>query len=318
MLKISGLVHVQATGDALPESARDATAGVSTDPYGPERGAVKIRLASAGGRPEELRLFFTEHRPQNRKQHAVAARMDTEVSVELPSGEYTMQILARGFETIRGLVDVDPKHPFVVDAMLKPREKRPRTFEERLAKYRIDASKTQIGDLTVPPGRTQALNSATDRDRRSLTVLQTDSIAQIKEWIGSQDARFGHARPVFGALPDPKHLGRWRDGADLRALDPDEVKAVTSIAREYVHGNSRAVALYEPRLNEAIRRTVRDAMVNISVYFYRIVTVGAGATLEIGNGSAVFACDELRIHRTGSLQPVADVTIDIGTYREFQ
>jgi hypothetical protein len=299
---------------AIPRSVFDEASGLARPPYGPKRGTVKIRFDAVS--PPEVKLLFTEHRSENRKQHVVTGK-GKEVSVELPSGEYTMQILVRGFETIRGLATVDPKKPFAVDAVLKPRKKQTRTFEERLTKYGIDASKTEIGELNVPAETTRALNHETDPDKRGFKMLHADTIADVKGWLGSDDAKFGHDRPVFGPLPEAKQLSRLRDaGVDLRQLDPDEVKAVTAIAREYVEGNSKAVALYEPVLNQALKASL-DAS-RIPLYYYRIVTIAAGATLEIGNGSAIFACDELRIHKTGKLKPVKSVSIEIGTYTEFQ
>lgn len=302
----------------VPQSALDAAAGA---PTGSKRGKVKIRLKSPAGQtlPEEVKLFFTEHRGENRRQHVVTARTEKELSLDLPPGEYTMQIAARGFETVRGLVEVNPRKGFTVDAALKPRTRKVRTFEERLAKYGIDASKTEIGELNVPANTTLALNHQNDREKRGFKMLQADTITKVKEWIGSDDARFGHDRAVYGPLPDPKHLRRLDDdNIDLRELDSDEVRAVTALAREYIEGNSKAVARYEPVLSKAIKVGLHDAIAKFPLYFYRVVTIGPGATLEVGNGSAIFSCDELRIHKTGKLKPVKSVTIEVGTYTEFQ
>jgi len=168
----------------------------------------------------------------------------------------------------------------------------------------------------VPAQTTRALDHETDERKLGFAMLDADSIATVKQWIGSDDARFGHDRPVYGPLPDKKSLARLRDPhVDLAKLDPDEVKAVVAIAREYVEGNSKPVSQYAAILDQAIKATARS---KIPLYFYRVVTIGAGATLEVGNGSAIFSCDELRIHKTGKLRPVANVKIEIGTYTEFQ
>jgi hypothetical protein len=101
-------------------------------------------------------------------------------------------------------------------------------------------------------------------------------------------------------------------------LSDEHVKAIVAIANEYVHGNSRSVQRYESVLNDAIKLTTRNLAAKLfPLFFYRVVTIGAGATLEVGNGSAIFTCDELRIHKTGKLKPVNSVTIEIGTYTEF-
>jgi hypothetical protein len=303
----------------IPQRVLDAESGVPQGPYGPANGEVKIKLAAIAGLPAETKLFFTEHRSQSRKQHQVSARTGNEISVNLPSGEYTMQIVAPGFETMRGLVEVDPKRPFVFDATPQPRARKASTFAERLVKYEIDAKKTDLGELNVPPGTTLALNHKTDREKRGFKMLQTDTIAKLKQWIGSDDSRFGHDRPVYGPLPNREFLAKLnQDRVDFQTLNADETQAVMAIAREYVQGNSRSVTAYESVLNDAIKLTVRDGLSKFPLYFYKIVTIGAGATLEIGNGSAIFSCDELRIHKTGKLKPVANVTIEIGTYTEFE
>jgi hypothetical protein len=304
---------------AIPQSALRAGPGALTGPYGPESGTVKIDLGATTSLPEEVRLFFTEHRSEGRRQHQIVARTGKEVSVDLPSGEYTMQVHARGFETFRGLAEVDPKRPLAVKAVLNPRTRKASTFEERLAKYGIDAKTTEIGDLNVPPGTTLALNQRNDREKRGFKLLESNSIKQIKEWVGSDDARFGHDRPVYGPLPDRQLLARLSEGgAELRKLSPDEIKAVMAVSREYVQGNSKAVSQFEAVLNDAIRLTVSDSASRFPLFFYRVVTIGRGATLEVGHGSAIFTCDELRIHKTGKLVPVANVTIEIGTYTEFE
>jgi hypothetical protein len=261
-------------------------------------------------------LFFTEHRSDNRKQHKIVVPTGQDVSVDLPSGEYTMQIYAHGYETVHGLAEVDPKRTFSVDAVFNPRTQKVRTFEERLAKYGINAK--ELGELNVPQGTTLALNHQNDRERQGFKMLEADKISKIKEWVGIDDARFGHDRPIYGSLPDPKHLRRLLDdGVDLKELSADDIKAVTLIAREYVQGNSKAVSQYESLLDLAISATAVNSVTLIPMYCYTLVTIAAGATLEIGAGSAIFHCDELRIHKTGQLKPVANVTIEIGTYTEF-
>jgi hypothetical protein len=280
-------------------------------------GKVIVKLAPTTGLPEEVKLFFVQHLKERRKQQVFAAGTAQDICVELPRGEYTMQVLARGFETFRGLVQADPDRPFTVQASFKPRTKKPSTFAERLAKYGIDASKTEIVDLNVPARTTRALNHKTHCDKHGFQMLSADSIAKFKQWIGSDDAKFGHDRPVFGPVPALKQVPQLSE-TGVRSINPDDANAITAIAREYVHGNSKAVAQYESLLNEAIKATTRvDMFKVIPLFFYRVVTIGPGATLEVGNGSAIFTCDELRIHKTGRLKPVNSVTIEVGTYTEF-
>ncbi|WP_428312607.1 hypothetical protein [Hydrocarboniphaga sp.] len=304
--------HNEVIDAVLPRSVLDIAAGLPRPPYGPRRGKLQLRL-SGGAHPESLSLYFTEHRSEARRQHVIKVRSEKDLSVDLPSGEYSMQIRARGFETYRGLAVVDASKPAVIEATLKPSQSKPRSFEERLAVYGIDARQQRIVDLDVPRGQTRALNAERDREQPGLVVLSAESIAQLKRWTGSDDGRFGHDRPIYGTLPDAEVLeALLRDKLQVERLKPREWTAVKALAREYLHGNSTSVSKYVPLLSQLIKA------VRVPLYFYRVVTINAGATLEVGNGSAVFSCDELRIHKTGSLKPVNSVKIEIGTWKEFQ
>jgi hypothetical protein len=163
-----------------------------------------------------------------------------------------------------------------------------------------------------------SLNHRNDQEKRGFKMLESDNISTIKKWIGSDDARFGHDRPVYGPLPDQRSVTRLlADRVDFGKLESNEARAVMSIAHEYLQGNSSSVSQYESMLNNAISATVAFNLAKFPLYFYRVVTIGPGATLEVGDGSAIFTCDELRVHKTGKLKPVANVTIEIGTYTEF-
>lgn len=281
-------------------------------------GALTLYIKAEGTPPDEVRLFFTRHQSVRGQQQMMQARTAKEFNVELPAGEYTLQVQARGFETYRTLVDVEAQRNAKVVATLVPRRTKPPSFEERLAKYGINAKETELADLDVAPRTTHELNHAKGCcDGRGFRMLYADSISQMKKWIGSHDGKFGHDRPVFGALPSPELIPELDGEMDHRKLSAEQHQAITAIAREYVQGNSKAVQRYEPLLDRAIKATTRDFAKMFPLYFYRIVTIGAGATLVVGNGSAIFSCDELRIHRTGKLKPVNSVTIEIGTWKEF-
>jgi hypothetical protein len=294
--------------------------GGPDDPDGPRQGTAKVRLNAVAALPDEVKLFFTEHRSDNRRQHKFVVRGEKEIAVELPAGEYTMQILAKGYETVSGLAQIERDRPFAFEATLTPRQRKsPSTFEERLKRYGIDARQATLAELDVPARTTVSLDYRHDRENASFRMLQADSIDRLKEWIGSDDRRFGHESPVYGPLPEPWRLAKLAEpGRGAQSYAPDEVQAVTALAREYVQGNSRSVQSYRETLDNMIRLTSRDVFKHVPLYFFRVVTIGAGATLEIGSGSAVFTCDELRIHKTGTLKPVGSVKIEIGTWTEFQ
>jgi len=297
----------------------DPSANIS--PYGPDRGKVSVRLALPAGQkpPELLRLYFREHLPQLQKQHAFSRSLGEPLDVELPSGEYSFQAFAPEFETARGLVNVTGRKNVDLDVRLEPRKSKVVTFDELLASYGIDPKQTKLSPLDVEANTVKVLDyRSAERDANALKMLETKSIAQLKAWTGTSDQSFGHDRPVFGRLPNPKILTALSTpDRDLKQLSPEEREAAEALAQEYIHGNSQSIAKYEKVLNSLVAANKLEATIRIPSYFYTVVTVGAGATLQIGNGSTVFACSKLRVHRTGKVRAVGSVTVKVGTYEEF-
>ena len=287
-------------------------------PYGPERGTVNFSITASSALPAEITVFFTEHL-QIRRQHRFTVQSKKDISIELPTGEYTMQLLADGFDTVRGLVHVRRKQAFSFNAKLKSRVIHTLSFEERLKKYDFDVSQTDISDLNVPANTTISLNYQNDDEKLGFQMLQAKTVSQLKRWLGNDNKYIGHDRAVFGRLPEKKYLAKFDDPkTDLTTLETDELEALSALAHEFVHGNSDAVLKkYEGVVNRAMATRLQGGFSQVPIYFYTQVTINAGATLEVGNGSSIFACDKLRIHTTGTLKPVGSVSIEIGTYEEF-
>lgn len=184
--------------------------------------------------------------------------------------------------------------------------------------YGLEVESLKIRSLDVPRGETMALNFMAHQNKDDYRLLSAKSITDIKRWIGSDDRYFGHNAPVYGPLPDVARVAELIAKSQERApISVSEIKLLDAIAHEYIHGNSRAVEQFSETLDTLIAVSQPRGRIHIAIFFFNIVTIGPGATLEVGNGSAVFTCDELHIHRTGTLKPVGSVKIEVGTYREF-
>ena len=291
--------------------------------YGPARGSVKLHLTPRSGSRVhgKFTVFFTEHNPIQRHQHVVHfADVSDKGDVKLPSGVYTLQVHVPGFETTRRLVEVEPEQTQTIHVSLVPRKQKVRSFAERLSHYGLDAKSIKIKSLEVPQGETLALNYMTHRDKDNFRILESKTIADIKKWIGSDDKHFNHSSPVLGKVQvhDISRVAeRVRKSEHPGKISVDEIKSLDVIANEYIHGNARSVAQYADVFDKLIVASQVEWKVRMPIFFFNVVTIGPGATLEVGNGSAVFTCDELRIHKTGTLKPVGSMKIEIGTYKEF-
>jgi len=293
----------------------------AVSPYGPEKGRVALHVTYPTGSnpPKLLRVFLTEHLPALAKQHVFSLPGDRRMEVDVPSGEYSLQAVAPEFETMRALVNVVAGKTVGLEFSPAPRTTKARTFAEVLASYGINAQEVKPGPLDVKENSVKVLDCrAEDTSPAAFKMLEAKSIAELKAWTGSDDRVFGHTRPVFGRLPDAKVVaGLMQPKRDLRRLGPEEVEAVKALSKEYIAGNSQSVAKYAPLLNDMIAATKNEARIKIPMYFFTIVTVGPGATLQLGNGSTLFACDVLRVHATGTVKAVNNVTIKVGTYQQY-
>ena len=273
-------------------------------------GRLVVRLRDPRGSPfrERAVVFALEHRAIFAEQHRLESSGKDTVSVELPAGDYSLHAVAANHSVARGFVRVEPGRESDSILALAPAKAEPRSLAERLQVYGIEVSSKEIQQLKLAPGEKIALDVDRYPDRRAYRVLKPRSIDDLKRWTGSPHNLFEHDRPRFGSFP---HL----ELETLKGEPSQEVAgALRAIAREYLHGNVKAVANYQPALT---RYLVARRAIDIGVFFFNIVTFNAGATLEIGRGSHVFVCDELHIHQQGTLAVVGEVRADIGRYVVF-
>jgi hypothetical protein len=273
-------------------------------------GRLTVHLRRSDGAPfrEPAVVLALEHRPAFAEQHRLETGGKETVSMELAEGHYSLQAIAADHAVARGVAQVRAGRGAEVSLTLVPQKAETPSLIERLKVYGIEVRPDEIQPLRVPPGEKLALDADRYRDTRVFRLLKPRSINDLKRWIGAPDGAFGHDQPRFGPVPRV-------DVERLKDEPTQEVAgALRAIAREYVHGNAKAVAQYEPALT---RYLLASRAIAISIFFFNVVTINAGATLEIGKGSNVFVCDELRIHRDGTLLVVGEVRADIGRYVVF-
>jgi len=280
---------------------------------GPQRrrGRLVVHLRDEHDKPLDSKavVFVMENKALHAAQHRLETNGAGTASGEFPGGAYSVQAVAEDHDVGRAFSQIRPGETTEVTVRLGRRKADNPTLAERLNVYGLDVGKLELQKLTVPRGQQVALDSHEYRDRRSYTMLTPQSISDMKRWIGTPDAVFGHDEPRFGPVPkldvgDVKQAGQ---------IPRESVSALRAIANEYIHGNSKAVKKYELLLNTLLAS--RDDI--ISIFFFTEVTIGDGAVLEIGRNSNVFACDILHVHVNGILSVVGDVRADIGSYREF-
>src|SRR6266516_2592426 len=263
-----------------------------------ERGRLFIDVHDEGGQPitEPLHLYLRANVPQLGAQYHVTSKGgDDDISGEFPVGSYTLQLFAAGYDVAREAVHLTANHTTHLNLRLPKRAQFSKpTLEERLAVYGLKPD--QLASIEVQKGQHVVLDYRKYEHPEPFTVLHPQSIHDLKRWLGAPDSAFGHNQPRFGALP------------------PGELETLSAAAREYIYGNSRAVARYEAAINRQLQ--LRARLVLVPIFYFLDVTIYDGATLGIGNGSSVFFANTLTIYKTGTLRVSGPVRADIGILQQ--
>ena len=268
-----------------------------------QRGSVRLNVRDDAGRPVEGRqlIMFSQHGQTRNEQARFSAEDDGEFEANLPAGVYTMAVAAPGYTPVRQLVRLDHGESIALDVTMARSAKESPTFAERLAVYGLGEPDGELSKLDVREGESVSLDYRKQRDDSDYRLLRTDNIDDIKRWLGTPDEVFPHEEPIYGPPPP---VARSKE-------------AFEAIAHEYIYGNSRSVSKYALALKSVMASFYKEGVAIIPLFLYSVVTIGPGATLTVGSGSTVFFCDELHIHRTGVLEVVGTVKLDVGSYSEF-
>lgn len=285
--------------------------------YGPRSGRLLFEILDENGAPltGQKIVLLQEHKPNSKFQWKEITDKDS-FDINLPAGVYTYQLYAKEYEVVRGGVEIFSGEVKSLPVILRRRDssyKHQPVIERLKSTYGIDTSNLNLSDLTVQEGEKLQLNFKELRDEKSCILLETKNINELKQWTGVPDAAFNHEYPVFGKLP---HLSEriFSDG-ERNTVGVKERTILAQIAQEYIQGNSVSVQQFEPILNKYLSEWASITLV--PVFFYRVVTVNAGAVLEVGKNSSVFEADILRVHRDGIFSVVGPCKINVGTLEGF-
>ena len=247
------------------------------------------------------------------RQYRVHSEEHHPLSAHVPPGDYSLQVVAQGYRVAKDFVRVPPDHITRHTLHLHREHKPPPmpSVAERLEPYGLSPATAKLSELHVRDREHLSLDYRKYRHPEHFKVLRPESIRDIKRWVGSKPDAFDHDAPRFGPLPAAS-AARLGQEVSLGQADRDALQA---LAREYIYGNVRVVAQFEPLLDAYVSR-LRDTIF-VPIFFYSVITIYNGGTLEIGNGSSVLFCDELRVQTDGVLLIVGDVNVDAGTYTEF-
>jgi hypothetical protein len=257
-------------------------------------GLLSFDVHDEFGKPigEPLQLLLSENVARLGRQYRVSAKPGVDdIGGSFPAGSYNAQIFARGYEVVREAIQLGTGHALRRKLQLKKRSFARPGPVQRLAAYGL--APDGLSSLTVRAGERAVLDYRSWRNTRHFTVLRPQSARDLKAWIGTPDAGFAGDTARFG----PVQRGA---GQDLEA-----------IAREFIHGNSRAVQDFEAAIDEQLR--ARALLILVPVFHFDDVVVEDGGVLEIGTGSSVFFCNTLTMHAQGVVRAAGDVRADIGT-----
>jgi hypothetical protein len=262
-----------------------------------ERGHLSVDVHDEAGQPitKPLQLFLSANAPSLGTQYRVASKGgDDDIGGTFPAGSYTIQVFADGYDIAHKAVDLSASNPQCLSVLLKKASFTKPTLAERLAVYGLKPK--QLEPLHVQSDSRLVLDYRTYENKKHFTVLRPNSVNDLKGWVGAPDNAFADNQPRFGEVPR----------GSLESLD--------SVAREFIYGNSRAVAQFTQAIDEQLQQ--RDQLILVPIFFFTEVVIDNGATLVIGNGSSVFFADILTMYPAGVLQVVGDVRSDIGLLQQ--
>jgi hypothetical protein len=272
-------------------------------------GRLSVDLRDSSGQPirSKTLLLLAENKPALANQFRLESDGRENISADFPPGPYSLQVFPVGFEVGRAFANIRSGQTTDIKLTLRPAPEPPKpTLKERLAVYGLSPDQLKLSSLTVAAGQRIVLDFRRFQDKSAFSLLRPISVDDIKRWHGTPDRAFGHDQPRFGNLPllpegaSPFHASLSTEG-------------LNSVAREYIYGNSKSVVKFANLINEFIK----NLDIVVSIFHFIVVTIDAGAILEIGNGSSVFFADVLRIHKRGTLSVVGDMRVDVGQYEQF-
>lgn len=242
---------------------------------------------------EPLQLYMSENVPALGAEYKVSSKGGTDdISGTFPTGTYTMQVFAAGYDVYRQTVHLSADYVTRVKVRLNKHVFPKPSLQDRLKVYGLET--TQLEPIHVTRGQRLVLDYRKYPNNKHYSVLEPKSISDIKRWVGSPGNAFTGDQPRFG---------------------PVSSRDLSAAAREFVYGNSQSVVQFVPDIEEHLLANAQ--LIFVPIFLFTQVTIDDGATLVIGDGSSVFFADTLTIHPTGTLEVVGSVRSDIGLYQQL-
>lgn len=257
------------------------------------------------GAAKTATAHFIEHRPIAARKYQLNVVAGQRSFIELPAGGYTIVVHAAGLTPHRMFVDLRDDQTIDLNALLEERAEVLPNFYERAAALQLDTSRA--GDLVVEEGTEMLLDGSYEPEGAQLHQIKLRNVDDVKRVLGHSDSYFPQEQPRFGKMVAS------RPHASIGNTDETNVPLDARFAmREYIYGNSTAVAGWKSVLNKYLADGV-----HIPIHLAITVTVGPHAVLTLN--SASLSCYKLRVHYTGKVRVIGNgaTTIDTDVYEQY-
>jgi hypothetical protein len=179
-----------------------------------------------------------------------------------------------------------------------PDRTQPPSLEERLKPYGLTSNEVHLDDFVLGEGECIRLTLRGDsRFAKIAKRVTVRTIHDLKRMIGVPDSvvqQSCHCR-FEQDLTESVPAGF----KSLNDLSYAQKTTLVSAAKEYIHGNSRAVAHYEPALNTAIGLANRSI---ISIVLFRDIIVERNATLTLDSSVDVIFANRILVKLGGKIR----------------
>ena len=174
----------------------------------------------------------------------------------------------------------------------------PPSLEERLKPYGLTSSQVHLEDLSLGEGECIRLTLRGDsRFTKIAKRIPVKAISDLKRMIGVPDSvvqQTCHCRFEQDLTESvPAGFKSLNDLTDAQKI------TLTNAAKEYIHGNSQAVAHYEPALNSAIALANRSI---ISIVLFGDIIVERNATLTLDASVDVVFANKILVKFGGKIR----------------
>jgi hypothetical protein len=271
-------------------------------------GTLVVQLDSPGADaiPQGTTVLITEHRPLEARQHKLNLLSPYAVAQRLPTGEYSVTVLASGHTPHRTYTEIKEGQTSTIIAYLERTNEQPDLFAQKLKKYGVMYDSSSLPNLRVQAGTKVVLDPKSPEFGLDIHYTEMRTIYHVKSVLGHPDEYWPMEHPRFGRLAPTRP-----PAGGLESLTP----AARAAMQEYVYGNSKSVVAWQSTLDNWLAVNP----INVGIWVYGDVDVAANAVLEIGEDGLI--CDTLRVDPTGtvevSLSGNRPIHIEMNTYEEY-